>query len=404
MTFCPSGYVTVQEAIAKAALRWFTERIATLEAAVGGSITKDSPSNDVNPVTRLDAFVRAVGPPSISDDLLQQFGEILTLTEHRLRNCLHQGLLLGYYFGGLFHQGRQAVAREFWAMTEADGVLASGTYWPFGRPRTLYEQKPGYPLFFLESELTAFLSKSALDPADIRKRARIWRSNRSERFTARQRRVREWINFAEIAEWCSREDGSIQPNEKKRAAALDALERDLLAGEFDENGRSRVLFLSPESTRARMTRAWLKDAIEYNYDGHQGRSAYTAHCWIPRDLAQRWFERHRLSLPPWLTPSVLGSAQGAPASRPLASHIETPPEEISRPAAEGRKRGPRPRKLERAKEAMREDIRQGRQTTSSLRAMLEKELETIYQVSRDTARKARDAVLSEFVENSNRDK
>jgi hypothetical protein len=53
---------------------------------------------------------------------------------------------------------------------------------------------------------------------------------------------------------------------------------------------------------------------------------------------------------------------------------------------------------------MRGDIRDGQRTAESLRAMLEKELETTYGASRDTARKARTAVLSEFVENSNRDK
>jgi DNA-binding GntR family transcriptional regulator len=49
---------------------------------------------------------------------------------------------------------------------------------------------------------------------------------------------------------------------------------------------------------------------------------------------------------------------------------------------------------------MRRDIAEGRQ----LEDMLEKELAHIYGVSRDTARKARIAVLSEYVENSNSDK
>jgi hypothetical protein len=79
------------------------------------------------------------------------------------------------------------------------------------------------------------------DLTDVRTHARIWRANRIERFTMRQRRLREWINFAEIADWCSREDGSIVPNEQKRRAAFDTLQNDLLSGEFEENGRSRVL-------------------------------------------------------------------------------------------------------------------------------------------------------------------
>ena len=68
-----------------------------------------------------------------------------------------------------------------------------------------------------------------------------WRQARIGRFVTAQRRHREWINFAEIADWCAREDQSIEPDERKRAAAFDRLANDLLAGEFEENGRSRVL-------------------------------------------------------------------------------------------------------------------------------------------------------------------
>jgi len=48
---------------------------------------------------------------------------------------------------------------------------------------------------------------------------------------------------------------------------------------------------------------------------------------------------------------------------------------------------------------MRNDIQQGRRTAAELESMLEKSLSAIYGVSRDTARKARKAVLSEFGEN-----
>ena len=51
-------------------------------------------------------------------------------------------------------------------------------------------------------------------------------------------------------------------------------------------------------------------------------------------------------------------------------------------------------------DAMRGDITAGRKTAADLMKMMEKELEAAYKVSRDTARKARKAVLSEIVENS----
>lgn len=45
---------------------------------------------------------------------------------------------------------------------------------------------------------------------------------------------------------------------------------------------------------------------------------------------------------------------------------------------------------------MRNDIQHGRHTVAELENMLEKNLATNYGVSRDTARKARDAVLLEW--------
>jgi hypothetical protein len=69
-----------------------------------------------------------------------------------------------------------------------------------------------------------------------------------------------------------------------------------------------------------------------------------------------------------------------------------------------RKRGRIPIKFERVGEAMKRDVQTGNLTEASLRAMLEKNLAETYRVSRDTARKARTTVLSEIVENSNRDK
>ena len=94
--------------------------------------------------------------------------DLLTQTEHRLRNFLHQGVLTAYYFGGLFDQGRHAVAPEFWATTEADGVLMSGSYWPFGKPRAWHEERPSYPLCFLESQLATLLSEDPKPPPHVR--------------------------------------------------------------------------------------------------------------------------------------------------------------------------------------------------------------------------------------------
>lgn len=169
-------------------------------------------------------------------------------------------------------------------------------------------------------------------------RRQQWRAARIERFRERQRRAREWINFAEIAEWCSKEDQSIVPNKEKGAAAFDTLASDLLSGEFDERGRSRVFYLHPSSSKTRMTREWLKDVIDHNYDGAAGRSAYLAHCWIESSMFVRWLTKHRLQPSPFRpeknyhVPAAMAADETA-AIRALALQLRCSPEMTRREAA-----------------------------------------------------------------------
>jgi hypothetical protein len=61
-----------------------------------------------------------------------------------------------------------------------------------------------------------------------------------------------------------------------------------------------------------------------------------------------------------------------------------------------RRRGPRATVRERVIRAMKADLNRGRFTVDELSDRLEKQLEADYGVSRDTARKARNAVLAEL--------
>jgi hypothetical protein len=156
MIFCPDGYMTVQEAIERFAQYWFSKRLAALDAATADELAN---SKDECDASSIQQAARALsGQPSISEGLRQEVADVLTETEHRLRNFLHQGVISAYYFGGVADQGRHGVAREFWATTGADGVLLSGMYFPFGKPRAWHEKRPSHPLFFLQSELEALLS------------------------------------------------------------------------------------------------------------------------------------------------------------------------------------------------------------------------------------------------------
>jgi hypothetical protein len=119
--------------------------------------------------------------------------------------------------------------------------------------------------------------------------ARQWDQARIRRFVKAQFLKREWINFIEIADWCSKLGGSGVPNEAAREEAFRTLESDLLEGKFEEAGRSQVLFLHPRVTltHGKMTPEWLEEARDKNYDNEYGRS-YLRRCWLPQKLFQRW--------------------------------------------------------------------------------------------------------------------
>jgi hypothetical protein len=142
--FCPDGYVSTRDAIARAARHWFAERLEGLEEAVASQ-------SRTSPKTPIEQAVQAFSWPHISED----WRGIASETVHRLRNQLHQGELTAHYFD---NYGRHTLPREFWAATQADGVLESGLYWPFGEPSSVLERRPNYPLFLREMELRRLLT------------------------------------------------------------------------------------------------------------------------------------------------------------------------------------------------------------------------------------------------------
>jgi hypothetical protein len=147
--FCPDGYLPTRTAIGRAAERWFPDEVARIEtAAAQGSQRR--PDNSV------DALAQALLQARIPDVLQLELQDLVSRTVHRLRDFLHLGKLKAYYFGD---DGCHSVSREFWATEHADGVIESGTYWPFGRPTRWYERRPNYSLFLLQSDLDALLSE-----------------------------------------------------------------------------------------------------------------------------------------------------------------------------------------------------------------------------------------------------
>jgi hypothetical protein len=107
--------------------------------------------------------------------------------------------------------------------------------------------------------------------------------------------------------------------------------------------------------------------------------------------------RHQLPTPSWWV-----DASGATDERQVMGPNQ--PTRVLNPEAPARRRGRKPRKLELVKDAIKGDLQRGRYTVAGLKDMIEKTLADTYNVSRDTARKARNAVVSEIAENSIRDK
>src|SRR6516225_4359221 len=142
--------------------------------------------------------------------------------------------------------------------------------------------------------------------------------DRIRRFEEVQRHKRNWIKFTEIAEEYSERDGPAAPEKAaaEREHAFAMLEHDFLAGNFEENGRSQVLFLFPGVTNRRMTRQRLQDAIDYNYDVR----SYLENCWITRNRYERWREwRNMGELPPRFRPQKSQNVSRANSSNETAT-------------------------------------------------------------------------------------
>jgi hypothetical protein len=113
------------------------------------------------------------------------------------------------------------------------------------------------------------------------------KADRETRFAARQCRTRRWINFREIAEWYADLDAARRgmPHEAARNAAFGMLHNDLLAGDFEDAGRSMVLLLHPSTSIVRLTRQQLSDILITVFSQHQSTSEVVqAHYLVPTFL------------------------------------------------------------------------------------------------------------------------
>jgi hypothetical protein len=138
--------------------------------------------------------------------------------------------------------------------------------------------------------------------------------------------------------------------------------------------------------RSRPTGLWLVQREAFRRPGH----------W-----SLNWVELFRADVTSALCAAELGHGAIPLASSDSLKIVQTGQVRPVAPGQSGgsgpaRRRGPRPVKFERAKNAMKDELKMGRRTVDDLENMLEKDLAAEYGVSRETARKARNAVLLEM--------
>jgi hypothetical protein len=241
-------------------------------------------------------------------------------------------------------------------------------------------------------------------PFDNTDRVREKRRKLYEHFTWQQLRKREWIAFREIVEWFEEFHSHGMPDEAASNRCYDLLMRDLLLGDFEECGRAQVRYLHYITPMPRTTRQRLINAIK-TFPANTVRSQFLAPCWIPRHMFDRWLAKHGLlpsparfiSTLPHVRPAMV---QPEPIQSAPAQPEPTRLDQGEPPPSSGKRRGPRPRKLQFVIAAMRHDVETRRYTVASLNARTEAEMSADYEASRETIRKARTALLTELQGNS----
>jgi hypothetical protein len=139
----------------------------------------------------------------------------------------------------------------------------------------------------------------------------------------RQRQAREWICFADIADWCARRPGSVARDEHLRVQAGSDLLQAVQGGEFNRAGRLCVAYIPPWDFAC-------PEPIRFRLDIGRVRWPMRvddlAYLWAPANLCARWFAAR-----PDIAP-MPGLMTAALAARPSVASPATgtsPPGKVS---------------------------------------------------------------------------
>jgi hypothetical protein len=100
----------------------------------------------------------------------------------------------------------------------------------------------------------------------------------------------------------------------------------MLSGEFDQDGRSWILHLTPDRGRLRLGVDRLRKMCDYYAGASTVSDQVLPRCWVPRELARRWCRRRDLPWPRRLDPFDLSTRYpvfGGPFSIPLQPVLQS---------------------------------------------------------------------------------
>jgi hypothetical protein len=117
-----------------------------------------------------------------------------------------------------------------------------------------------------------------------------------ECFARNQLHKRDWINFAEVADWYSDWAGPNISSEVAHANAYRMLQQDLLDGDFEQGGRSAVRLLHPRIMR-RLQPEYLRTILQ-THGAAKIRSDILPRCWFPLSSFEQWCAKHHLPASP----------------------------------------------------------------------------------------------------------
>jgi hypothetical protein len=204
-----------------------------------------------------------------------------------------------------------------------------------------------------------------------------------------------WLTVAQLTGGWGRELANGETADQYIQDLGHILLTDIVNGRLDDSGplredqRSGLRLITRENKAGIIEGDYVRNLLNISTP----ISKISHHVLVMKEAVLDFASRHALPPPSWWSDDTsvpTDAGEATKATRSIGASAIPAPTHSARP------RGRRPKKLDRVKENMREDIRLGRQTPEGLRDTLEKNLASQYRVSRDTARKARDAILSEM--------